>query len=88
MEASDLLDEFVAYRGRLPAKSKVCAAVLYFILPAPGSQPCGIMQSTQDQCGDLLEVLDGVGWKKKWRFKMDTDSIGCVLSLTFLNQSP
>ena len=88
MEASDLLDEFVAYRGRLPAKSKVCAAVLYFILPTLDSQPCGIMQSTQDQCGDLLEVLDGVGWKNKLRFKMDTHSMRLLLSSIFLNRSP
>jgi hypothetical protein len=88
MEASDLLDEFVAYRGRLLPRSNVRSRSCFVLhLTRPG-QPCGIMQSAQDQCGDLPEDFDGVGWKNKWRFKFDTHSTGCVLSLTFLNRAP
>lgn len=37
MEASDLLDEFVAYRGRLPAKSKIRSrSCLVLLLTRPG----------------------------------------------------
>lgn len=83
-----LMSSWRIVAGRQQSQVFVRTAVLYFILPDPGSQPCGIMQSAQDQCGDLLEVLDGVGWKNKLRFKMDTHSIGCVLSSIFLNRSP
>lgn len=57
----------------------VRAVALYFILPAPASHAAYLMKSAQDQCGDLPEDFDGVGWKNKWRFKIDTHSTGCVL---------